>query len=1348
MPFNKTQVRNKLRGILNQFYNLNESGNIQIENFADFTESLENLWAVSSSLFERDKEGKYKQLNSDNYIQLMKAYSDAIDQASKLQIDEQQSPELAQLVDTLSEILRQDMSALENIVPGKNVTLPEITEKGRSTTVDLGKVQLVGSGNALSNRIPIEFPLPDGSTRKGFFTQKATVPGAEECMQALEPLKEKYSEYAFVFDHLAKLDDESLLMSDAWMPMVSMYGYGNGNKGDTREFREFGLENGFVNLPFTPDEKEKLLNAPDFWQLYVDLCDAINPFATAYMTYTKDKDWLGGKKGERIDNRNSAMSMVGKLLGRPELLAPAEPMTIIVDGKEIEGTFMENAVGKEVFGLDKDDPMVNYDVKNYDNPAVFADIADMQVIDYISGNVDRHEGNFFIQFEGEGENARMTKITGIDNDLSFGVNLTGLRVGNKFVQPKEMGIIDKDTAVKVMGLTENTLKISLKAFGLNDAQLDAAWQRTQELQQQIEKSIEHYKDAPEGKLDENIPRIVSKENLHNYNLKNLANVSYSSQFAVFKKFKENIKFNFGENEIARKEKDRVYTALNLKHAPEKPKAVRLGGKIVRNEIFIQPDKEVEMQQPQEQVDIEIADNAQLSKASGALSSRQAISYIDENGVEQKGFFTARTELDFHKSCERIFKDLRIQYPRFQDFLMIAEPYIINGMRPDYLTNKGLPGYSVSDMKILNKDPEFSKMLKGLSTQVKYVESLRDSYIRGMGAGADSTVDLRNVAMSGIAKAMGNSKLLANSKPMRIKQGDRYVEGVFMDLAVGKDYRSIHEGDPIVEYTEEVYNYGPGLKSLSDLQVLDYICMNPDRHHQNMMYKYENIDGQMKFVGVQGIDNDLSFGSKRHKADEVIDNFGSLNDIKYISKQQADFINNYDPSQIEDAVKGCRLSAKESGAILDRIETLKERIKNNQIQVLDDAAWNEKTLSDLCSGNNIYSRVKNNLIGPAIKHWAEINVPDPNKGELEFTKGEVKNFTDKQISDAEKSIDDRLKENLEARNNGELSQVEKIIKERSELDADIRKESEENKLAVNPLAGDGLAGTINKLNEINGLYKKSNHFFGGSKEYTNLGNAFNELRKTVKDAEGKNLNLQETAELIENVKEQLQYIDFAADAMVKKVGESSDSNQLDRKEFAAALKDFSKTAQKQLSDYNRAVLEKQEELNKEYFKKRYKQAKDFIAKEYPNKSNLNPRKEDQLLDYQIAMGLNNIASGMEQQFDIRDDTCLDLAAAVILKESFVAAEADTGVSAYESFKGKVKDIYNQYKQDDYVKQLAAEIAENPENFLVQYMEDKGKSYYNKFTHHASELQEQKLGDKIEIEQESVDVEVQKGFSLGK
>jgi len=1291
MPFNKTEVRNKLRGILSKIYAMDERGEVQIENFAEFTQALENLWLQSAELYQKDKEGKYKALDADAYRKLIGAYGNALEKANNVLLQSEGNNALHELTTSLTSILYTDMNSLENIVPGNNITLPEVIEKGRSATIDLGNVQLVGSGNAMSNRIPIEYKMPNGEMRKGFFTKKLEVPSRNDVNNSLKPVEEKYPEFKSFFNALNALDDAAFF-NLAWVPLYQFDIIISNSPNPTRA----ELDMSFAGLNLTDEEKNTLCNNEKFMQCMHDTVSAASPIVLGNQSYCDSEKWLGGKEGERIDNRNSAMSMVSKMLGFPDLVAPAEPMTIIVNGEKIEGTFMENAYGKEMYGIDSNDPIRDYGIEHYDNPEVFSQIADTQVIDYICGNIDRHEGNFFMQFDGEGPNAKLSKLTLIDNDLSFGKNLVNKKTGNKFVEPKKMGIIDKDTSLKVMAMTKSTLMIGLKGCGLSDEQIDFAWQRTQKLQQQITASIEAYKDVPEGEILWDVPRIVSKEDMSKYSLEHISEIASSSQFEVFsrvQKLIENHEYSVEEAEQKEREFNNKY---GLVSDPPKPKAVRLTGNIVRNDIFIQPDKELD-QKPLETVDVEIEKDAVLDSVGGAMSSRRPISYIDENGIEQKGFFTSRIELDFKKQANNIFREVSANYPEFSDYISILKEHFDNGANLSLITSKGLPGYSKDDVEALASDKRFSKMQKSLIQGLAVVEDNTTQYVKGMGASAEGSIDMRNVGMTRVAELMGNDKLLANSKPMRLKQGNKIVEGVFMELANGVDFSGVHEGDPITEYTEDVYNYGPGLKSLSNMQILDYICMNVDRHHANIMYQFEEVNGQTKLVGVQGIDNDMSFFTMRVEADKAIQNTAALNDIQVISEEQAKFIKEAKPEDIEAALGGCGLSVKDIAATVERVDRLRERINNNQIQVLSDEEWNQKTLSSLSSGQNIFSRVKNNMIGPVIQRKAVVNGPREEKKPLQFAKGEKREFTDEYIKEQSKALDEELESKVEERNNREMTLAEKIIKERVELKEAVKEEHMHNLSVKDPFSKDGLSELKTKLAALNAVYKKSNHLFGGSPEYKNAERDFKDLKALIDSAPNRLNNANELTKLefIEEIKEQLQFATASSSALIEKTANSANSNQKDRNVFAQQLATFSQELTGQIKDYNMAVLENQNEINTQRFAKKAQPLKDYCKAKYPGQ--YNPRKENELLDYKISSGMRYIASNIALNHECDKKEIADFVAAYILKESINVAVKKNGEKAMEQFNGKIKNMVHNTAANEYVQELSNAISKNPEGF---------------------------------------------------
>ena len=59
-----------------------------------------------------------------------------------------------------------------------------------------------------------------------------------------------------------------------------------------------------------------------------------------------------------------------------------------------------------------------------------------------------------------------------------------------------------------------------------------------------------------------------------------------------------------------------------------------------------------------------------------------------------------------------------------------------------------------------------------------------------------------------------------------------------------------------QLTPEKIQNSPFLKKdIANLQILDWLCGNPDRHFHNIFYKFDEAGN---VTGVVGIDNDLSF----------------------------------------------------------------------------------------------------------------------------------------------------------------------------------------------------------------------------------------------------------------------------------------------------------------------------------------------------------------------------------------------------------------------------------------------------------------------------------------------------------
>ncbi len=120
-------------------------------------------------------------------------------------------------------------------------------------------------------------------------------------------------------------------------------------------------------------------------------------------------------------------------------------------------------------------------------------------------------------------------------------------------------------------------------------------------------------------------------------------------------------------------------------------------------------------------------------------------------------------------------------------------------------------------------------------------------------GGMANMSRRNVATSRIAELLGLENLVAKSRTVDIldQATGQTTRGNLMDQAEGKEYGEVENA-----ITENKIDSG-FIRDLTNLQVLDILCGQVDRHRNNMLYK---TDDQGTVIGVQGIDNDGAFGT--------------------------------------------------------------------------------------------------------------------------------------------------------------------------------------------------------------------------------------------------------------------------------------------------------------------------------------------------------------------------------------------------------------------------------------------------------------------------------------------------------
>ena len=242
----------------------------------------------------------------------------------------------------------------------------------------------------------------------------------------------------------------------------------------------------------------------------------------------------------------------------------------------------------------------------------------------------------------------------------------------------------------------------------------------------------------------------------------------------------------------------------------------------------------------------------------------------------------------------------------------------------------------------------------------------------------SPISSRNCAMTDVAQLLGCDHLLANSVNMKIKIGDEIVEGVFMETADGTDLKRLKYDDPIFDTKLDSFQNPEALMQVADLQVLDFICGNTDRHGFNMVYQFaREKNNQVKFTGIKGIDNDCAFGVPDVKSDKQIMRMVKPEKMKFITTSMLDKLANIDKKQLEFKLLNNGLSKDEIQAVYDRIDMVLEAEKNNKFIHADKEYWEKNKLANNKNASeNYFESVKDIMVncrGNDYKNFAKTSV---------------------------------------------------------------------------------------------------------------------------------------------------------------------------------------------------------------------------------------------------------------------------------------------------------------------------------------------------------------------------------------
>ena len=991
-----TEIRRRYQALARTIKGFPQEGPAQ-ESLAELSMYLENIYKNTEQFYKKDKNGNYPIVDTITLERLSKNYRSALKACDAVLKAEGQTPAMTELANEVKALLSKDSSALETAVVNKNsnYTLGEIIELGRSKTVDVGNAELNASSGQMSARIPLNIEgLGDG-----FFTKSTIADPYTRMNLFIDGLENKYPDMSEVLEELREAGPGNVgcicvnklydlfTLGRQLNAKLELSNDIEGMEADAKKY--YAMMSGSVIKPAT---LKKAMQNPDFLQCMLEFSEKMPPIINEYEFYVKDhKDGLSVGEGANIDKRNSAMSSISTLLGKKGLIAEAEPVIVISNGIPSSGTFMKKSEGWEISNHDPKNPMALKDPETFDNHELFDDIAAIQAMDYICGNIDRHEGNFFFTFSNVNGKMKATGVTGIDNDMSFGNTKPeneSHTIGNIFIRPENMGVIGEEFATKVMELDRPKLELALRGHGISTEEVDSAWKRTQHLQDEIRKGLEHYKDVEHGKVDKGFLRIVPKDKWKKYNLKEIGKRKDPldrplNQFGVL----DNMVYLYEKSVIDERDraKEKKYEDIVRKkvYGTEPPvkkpfafnKTVKVGEGLKAAEDAY---AKFGVANP-EQIKVKLkADQVLATAMGGSTNSRFPISYDVNEKEKQKGYFTASIYTDGKDKVRNTANSLIAKAKKegrseteIMVYSLLADDIIqdfsrttdigINYDDPKLYIGLGLDKKTAEDIVA---DEEMSHRIRTFNSKIDQVhEEIENQYLSeeetSIGAAEGGTIDKRNVTFYKMSELFGVSHIVPFTTNMQVEVDGKITDGTFMATAEGTTLEALGPDDPMAKMSSADFT-GSALRDLADLQILDYLAMNADRNRGNYSFVYSE-GPDPKCIGVRAIDNDYSYGT--------IDpgtirnsSFVNLSEINVISETMAERIRNMDPDALRITYQGQGLSDREIEAAVGRFLNVQDKLERGGLEVVPDNEWNNRTLDSLAGdGKSIYKRIKVDVI---------------------------------------------------------------------------------------------------------------------------------------------------------------------------------------------------------------------------------------------------------------------------------------------------------------------------------------------------------------------------------------------------
>ena len=330
----------------------------------------------------------------------------------------------------------------------------------------------------------------------------------------------------------------------------------------------------------------------------------------------------------------------------------------------------------------------------------------------------------------------------------------------------------------------------------------------------------------------------------------------------------------------------------------------------------------------------------------ACSMRKVMTITGEDGSRIEGYFTEFTNIGVDAAVDRLQKHFDQAAPgkseEVQQMLL-------------QLQDKNLDFYQYGSFLEDHPKTTITEKEYNLAHSTLLAANLEREDYDITNTPDGGVVSQRNVAMSDVAQLIGAEDCIARSTVVTVYSDGKPYTGSFMETVNGEDLLHPTQDSKLFNAKPDCLDNSPALKQIADIQVLDWICGNGDRHAGNMLYEF---DANGKISSIKGIDNDLSFACR---SEVFTGKMTNIDDIKYMSSGMYNKLKDVTPEALKVTLSSSGLQAEEINFAVVRLEQVQNALKDNKIKVVNDEDFVKMKADDFLGvGTTAVSQIKTGI----------------------------------------------------------------------------------------------------------------------------------------------------------------------------------------------------------------------------------------------------------------------------------------------------------------------------------------------------------------------------------------------------